>query len=224
MLVKKINNSLYTSATIANFLMKIGYAVILAKVIWWLFTPAYNNIYVSKNRLNRHDISAKYIINRYPFGEIVVEEHKNVAPAITSLLKLNGVYVSGNNSMAFLKYNGKSMVVKLDDHIVSDVVLSSVDSNSIEVNQNGNKATIKITSGDNNPNTPSVNSTPNNNVVAPPSSNLSNDNGNYTAKEHLMHDLDRRREMLEKFEKQEVGNNNEALPPDGTQGREATAP
>jgi Tfp pilus assembly protein PilP len=186
-------------------------AVLLAKLIWWIITPAYNEVYVDRVRINQKDNSVKYIINRYPFGEVVIVKPKDMTPAFGTLVKLHGVYVSGSDSMAFIVYNDKSQAIKVGDNISATISLTQVLPDSIIITQNGVDATIKMTKSNavvnnnsnrtfnyQNSNQNNLNNSPDNtnNASALNGSNNTNDL------------IEKRKELIEKFAKQEVDTDN----------------
>lgn len=201
MLTRKINNTILIASHIAKFMMQMGFAVLLAKLIWWTITPAYNEVYVDHVRINQKDTSVKYIINRYPFGEVVVIQHKDEAPLFSSLVKLHGVYVNGDDSMAFLNYSGKSQAVKLGGNISSDIVLTKIEPDAVVITQNGIYATIKITKSDDMPNLGGA--ARSNSMSLPSNGNMNNNDGN-NSNNDLM---EKRRELINKFSKQETQDN-----------------
>jgi len=218
MITKKINNTILVSSRVAVFAMKMGFAVFFAKLLWWLITPTYNEIYVDRTRINQKDSATKYIINRYPFGETVITKTMENKPLFSSLVRLHGVYDNGDNSMAFVNYSGTNKAVKVGDSISDDIFLTQVNANDIIITQNGINATIEITksdqtpnsklksgSGDFSPNNSQVNSANDSNMVSD-----AGDNGDL---------MERRREMIERFAKQEVndGSSNPGTPVVGNQ-------
>lgn len=198
MLTRKINSSILLASNTTSFLMKMGIAVLLAKLVWWIFTPAYNEVYVERARVNQKDSSIKYIINRYPFGEVVLVKPKDMTPEFSSLVKLHGVYVSGGDSMAFITYNNKSVAVKVAGEISSNIVLTKVTPDSIIITQNGVDATIKMSKATSVTNNSMLDRGGSNRM---PSSYQNNNSDNNS--DNLM---ERRKELIEKFAKQELNN------------------
>lgn len=199
MLTRKVNNTILITSYAAKFIMQMGFAVLLAKLIWWTVTPAYNQAYVDRVRINQKDTSVKYIINRYPFGEVVIIQHKDETPLFSTLVKLHGVYVNGDDSMAFLNYSGKSQAVKVGGHISSDIVLTKVEPDAVEISQNGTNATIKITKSDD---MQSAGAFSRSNGMSP-----SNNNMNNIPNDNNSDLMEKRRELIDKFSKQEMQDN-----------------
>lgn len=157
MVTKKLNVGILTISQILHFVTILCFAVLLAKFIWWIINPSYNEAYVEKTRVNQKDSSVKFIINRYPFG-MVVAPKAAAAPAIATQVNLNGVYLDGDNSMAFISYNGKAMVLKAGDAVTSGAELSKISLDSITVTQNNQDAIIKMSNGTTKANTNNGNS------------------------------------------------------------------
>ena len=219
MITRKINKTILISSRVAVFAMKIGFAVFFAKLLWWIAMPTYNEVYVDRTRISQKDSATKYIINRYPFGETVVTKTIENKPLFSSLVQLHGVYVNGDDSMAFVDYSGKNKAVKVGDSISNDIFLTQVNPDSIIITQNGINATIEITKSDQTPNgkMKSANGdfTQNNNQV-----NGSNDNNVVSGPGDGGDLMERRREMIERFAKQELNdgsNNNPGAPLVGNQ-------
>lgn len=211
MLTRKINNTLLVTSYAAKFIMQMGFAVLLARLIWWAITPAYNEVYVDRVRVNQKDTSVKYIINRYPFGEVVIVKHKDETPQFSTLVKLHGVYVNGNNSMAFLEYSGKNMAVKVGGNISSDILLNKVEPDAVVISQGDTNATIKISrsngmsgmgSGSPASNGMGMSSSYNNGQNGNMNGgDMNNQNNNMNNNSDL---IEKRREMIEKFSRQEA--------------------
>ena len=216
MLTRKINNSILISAHSSRFFLQMWCAILLAKFVWWIITPAYNEVYVDRVRINQKDSSVKYIINRYPFGEVVIVKAKDNTPAFSTLVKLHGVYMSGDDSMAFVEFNDKNKAVRIDGKISPNISLTKVLPDSIIITQNGVDATIKLTRSAAVANSSSFGA---NNLGRmsgyQPPNNLNNtsDNTNLGAGSASIPNtpsdlMEKRKELIEKFAKQELNDDN----------------
>lgn len=220
MLTRKINNAISIASHGSVFLLKMWCAVLLANFIWWIIMPAYNEVYVDRVRINQKDSSVKYIINRYPFGEVVVVKAKvAAAPEFSTLVKLHGVYVSGSDSMAFIEYGEKNKAVRIGGNISPSISVTQVLPDSIIITQNGVDATIKLTKSSATANTNggfnggmsnrmsnyqpqnNFNNTPDNNSFGAGAAAIPNNQGDL---------IEKRKELIEKFAKQELNDDNTA--------------
>ena len=148
MLTKKLNTTIAIVSQVLTFVITLYFAVLLAKLVWWVINPSIGEVYVEKSSANQFDKSIKYIINRYPFGIIPkVVEQKQVAPPIADQVKLTGIYYNPPNSMAFLEYGGKAYTVKLGSKVMDDGLMKSIAADSVVISQNGADATIELSKG-----------------------------------------------------------------------------
>lgn len=147
---KRINLGIFVLSRIARFVIIFYTAVILAKTIWWILSPADSRIFIQWADLDVHDKATAYIANRNPFGIIVVTKPKEKEkPRVVDQLKLTGVYLNTNkDSFAFLEYQGKPMVIRMGGKISdSGAVVKSIGPESIVVNADDQEATVHVTSG-----------------------------------------------------------------------------
>lgn len=145
---RKINLAISITCTVLRYFFILYTAVILAKSIWWILSPSRSDIYVEWNDPDRADKSAGYVINRYPFGVVIIPKAVEAPkPRIVDKLKLTGVYLNTpKDSIAFVEYESKPLIVKQGQIIGdSDAILKSINDDSIVVTENGADATIKIT-------------------------------------------------------------------------------
>lgn len=148
MLTKKLNATILIASQILNFVIILYFAVLLAKLVWWVINPSIGEVYVEKTSATQFDKSIKYIINRYPFGVITkAVEAKSVAPPIASQIKLTGIYFNPPNSIAFIEYTGKAHTVKVNGSIMSDAVLTAINENNVVVTQNKESAVVNLSAG-----------------------------------------------------------------------------
>lgn len=194
MIVRNINNNIVVVSKIANFLIKIGYAIVLSNLIWWMVTPAFNDVYVNRVRISIKDDPVRYITNRYPFGEIIVVKPRSIIPPFSTLVKLHGVYVNGSDSMAFINYNGKNMAIQVGNSFGDDIKMTSISPESIVISQNKVDATIKISRSENNPNT---------NL----SSGMGGDSDNNSYQRQNDNLMNKRNDMINRFSNQEANGN-----------------
>lgn len=213
MLTRKINNTISIASHSSAFLMKMWCAVLLAKFIWWIITPAYNEVYVDRVKINQKDSSVKYIINRYPFGEVVVIKAKDVAaPEFSTLVKLHGVYVSGSDSIAFIEYSDKNKAVRINGNISPSISITKISPDSIVITQNGVDAIIRLTQSTTSANTNSRfnGGFPNHMPNDQPQNSFNNNFG--TASTGIPNNqsdlIEKRKELIEKFAKQELNDDN----------------
>jgi hypothetical protein len=142
---KKLNAIIFATSQILNLLIILYFAVLLAKLVWWVVNPSLSDVYIEKATANEFEKSAKYVINRYPFGVITkVVEPEHQAPPIASQVKLNGVYFNPPHSLAFITYSGKSHIVGVGDSIIENATLKSISTDKIVVSQHGADAIIDI--------------------------------------------------------------------------------
>lgn len=170
MLTKKLNATIVIASQVLDFIIVLYFAVLLAKLVWWIINPSITDVYVEKSSATQFEKSIKYIANRHPFGIVPkVIEVKNVAPPIADLIKLTGVYFDPpHNSMAFIEYGGKDnkddkdsnnakdntnsgnngnkkLALKIGDSVVDNsATLTAINVDSIVVVQNGATATVNI--------------------------------------------------------------------------------
>lgn len=199
----------------------------LGKSVWWLANPlgydTYSNI-VSRN----FDSSklAQTIINRAPFG--VVTEEKAPVPTIAEQIKVVGVYAAGlNNSVAFITVNGKNSIAVIGDTVL-DAKVKAITPDGVIFLSGKQDVTINLSSSNATPNT---NNTSNNNHQNSGSagyipSTAPNNSSNQDAQNHSSTNqpannnennaaqgsdndsiADKRRKMIEAFQKQNAGGN-----------------
>jgi hypothetical protein len=142
---KTLNVIIFAASKIINLLIILYFAVLLAKLVWWLINPALGNVYIEKSSATEFEKSVKYVNNRYPFGIVAkAVESAHQEPPIATLVKLNGIYFNPPKSIAFITYSGKSYIVSVGDKIMGDATLMSINTDLVVVNQNGADATIKM--------------------------------------------------------------------------------
>lgn len=201
----------------------------LGKSIWWLANPlgydTYSNI-VSRN----FDSSklAQTIINRAPFG--VVTEEKAPVPTIAEQIKVVGVYAAGpNNSIAFITVSGKNSIATIGDTVL-DAKVKAITPDGVIFLSGNQDVTINLSSSNATPNTSNTSSNNHQNSgsagyipnAAPSNSNNNQDTQNHgntnqpannnenNATQGNDNDsiADKRRKMIEAFQKQNAGGNN----------------
>lgn len=157
---KRINLGISVCSRALRFFIIFYIAFILAKCVWWVLSPANNNIFIEWADLDPQDKATKYINNRYPFGTIVVvKEREPEKPKIADLVKLTGIYLNPDkDSFAFVEYQGKSSIVKIGDSIIgSNAQVKTITSNNIVIVEDGHVATVELTAGGSSSNNPSTN-------------------------------------------------------------------
>ena len=144
---KTLNVIIFTVSKVINLLIILYFAVLLAKLVWWIINPSIVDVYIEKSSANEFEKSVKYVNNRYPFGIVEkVVESVYEEPPIANLVKLNGIYFNPPKSRAFITYNGKSHIVSVNDKIMGDATLVSINTDLIVISQNGADATIEMNS------------------------------------------------------------------------------
>lgn len=158
MLTKKLNTTILIASQILSFVIILYFAVLFAKLIWWVINPSISELYIEKSSATQFDKSIKYIENRHPFGVIVkAVEVKNVAPPVASLIKLTGIYFEPpQNSIAFIEYTNskdkdskdggaKKLTLHLGDGVIEDnAIITQINIDNIVIVQNDSSATISL--------------------------------------------------------------------------------
>ncbi len=146
MLTKNLNDNIVTACRILNVLLILYFAILSAHVVWWVLSPTVPEVYLTKGGVKTFDNSVKSIINRIPFGEIVVKE--SAVAVVKDDIKLTGVYLNtSKDSIAFLEVNKKPMIVKLGDQIVPGTFLKSIYPESIVITQDSSDITMGLDKG-----------------------------------------------------------------------------
>jgi type II secretory pathway component PulC len=206
MSIKKINHGIVIASISSRFLIKMAFAMFLAKLFWWLIIPSYNQVYVDRVKINQKDNAVRYIINRYPFGDVVESAvTTKSAPAFSSLIKLHGVYASGSDSIAFVEYNNKNLEVPIGGEIFQGVILNKVNDDSIIITKGGTDAVIGMSKADGSPNNNMNHRVIHNSYTPPPAPLNNNNDSQHNAAREMM---EKRQEMIEKFAHQEANDNN----------------
>lgn len=135
----------------ASFLLRLfiifSTAVILAKIVWWIFVPTNPDVYVESANFDQQDKITSYIVNRYPFGVVAVAAAEDKPkPSIISQLKLTGVYLNtDSDSFAFVTYQDKSLVIRQSESIAdTGLILKQVRTDSIVVTMNNSDSIINL--------------------------------------------------------------------------------
>ena len=190
MITKKINIGVSVTSWIVYLAILFYLAILLSKILWWICYPSYNDFYLEKPDIDAYNNSTKYIINRYPFGEITGPA-KTAAPSLISRLKLTGVYVSNSKqSIAFLELDNKPFIVAVGGTIEGETYVKSISNNSIVIADNRSSAEISLNKGsgssNNNVDHGQTQQSSYNNFQLPPQQNF----------------IQRRQKLLEEFAKQ----------------------
>jgi hypothetical protein len=147
MIVKQVNAVIGIVSKIFTFLIIFYSAVLLAKFVWWVFTPSDPDIYVEKIDLNVFENSGKFLINRMPFG-VVLGPPVQAKPPIASEIKLTGLYFNKpDNSIAFYEYNNKNYIAKIGDTIGGAATLKSISATGIVVSENNIDVDVEMSKG-----------------------------------------------------------------------------
>ena len=142
---KKINLGISFTSKILRLVLVFYFAMILANCVWWMLNPSQSDFYIEKSDPDQSDKSSNYIVNRYPMGIITTRKEVVEKPRIVDQVKLTGVYASDSqNSIAFLEYGGKSIIVKQGGAINGQAKIKSIKPTSIVVVEDGIEATINI--------------------------------------------------------------------------------
>lgn len=152
MVTKKINLGVSITSWIVYLAIIFYLAILLSNTLWWICYPGYNDFYVEKPDINAYNNSTKYIINRYPFGEITGPA-KTAAPSLISRLKLTGVYVNTpEQSIAFLELDNKPFIALVGDTIEGSTYVKSISGNAIVIADKKSSAQIALNKGSGNSN------------------------------------------------------------------------
>lgn len=204
---KRINLSISILSRVLRFCIIFYTASILAQCIWWVVSPAKDNIFIEWADLDKQDKATGYINNRYPFGVVVVVKPKEEAkPSIVDQLRLTGVYLSSNkDSFAFLEYRGKPTLTRLGAVIGdSDATVKAINPDSITVNADGQDFTIKVSVGQASvSNNVATSNTAGSSIFGAASqNNSSNSQSNNGSSEDFKQ---RRKKLIEEYTKKERG-------------------
>ena len=149
MQTKTLNTIVFTVSQVLNLLIILYFAVLLAKLVWWVINPTLGDVYIEKSSATEFEKSAKYISNRNPFGIITKPmESATVVPTIASQITLSGVYFSPPKSMAFITYNNNPLVVKVGGSIAGNATIKEIFVDHIIVSQNGAEANVNMVDAD----------------------------------------------------------------------------
>ncbi len=224
-----INQTINLLSAAAIYLIIISAGVMLGKSIWWLANPLGYDTY--SNIVNRNFDSSKLaqtIINRAPFG--VVTEEKAPVPTIAEQIKVVGVYAAGpNNSIAFITVSGKNSIATIGDTVL-DAKVKAITPDGVIFLSGKQDVTINLSSSNATPNTSNTSSNNHQNSgsagyipnAAPSNSNnnqdmqnhgntnqpANNNENNATQGNDNDSIADKRRKMIEAFQKQNAGGNN----------------
>lgn len=224
-----INQTINLLSAAAIYLIIISAGVMLGKSIWWLANPLGYDTY--SNIVNRNFDSSKLaqtIINRAPFG--VVTEEKAPVPTIAEQIKVVGVYAAGpNNSIAFITVSGKNSIATIGDTVL-DAKVKAITPDGVIFLSGKQDVTINLSSSNATPNTSNTSSNNHQNSgsagyipnAAPSNSNNNQDTQNHgntnqpannnenNATQGNDNDsiADKRRKMIEAFQKQNAGGSN----------------
>ena len=145
MQTKTLNTIVFTVSQVLNLLIILYFAVLLAKLVWWVINPTLGDVYIEKSSATEFEKSAKYISNRNPFGIITKPmESATVVPTIASQTTLSGVYFGPPKSMAFITYNNNPLVVKVGGSIAGNATIKEIFVDHIIVSQNGAEANVNM--------------------------------------------------------------------------------
>ncbi|MFN8770298.1 MAG: hypothetical protein ACK5Z5_04985 [Neisseriaceae bacterium] len=148
MILKHVNLLISLASKIFTFLVIFYSAVLLAKFVWWVFSPSTSDIYIEKADVNIFENSGKFLVNRSPFG-VVLGPPVQEKPAIASQIKLTGLYYNTpKNSIAFYEYNNKSYIAKIGDAIGGTATLKSISASGIVIAENSVDADVNLSRGD----------------------------------------------------------------------------
>ena len=149
MFTKKLNTFILVASQVLNFAIIMFFAMLLAKLVWWMINPSIGDVYVEKMSATQFDSSAKYIVNRYPFGIIVkAKAVEEAQPQIVDQIKVTGIYRGGSNdSMVLIEASGKTLVYRIGAMILGSATLKAINSDGIVVTEDGHDAVIKISNG-----------------------------------------------------------------------------
>ncbi len=206
----------------------IAIASLLAKICWWLMNPlGYDTVDSIASTYVKSDVLAQDITNRAPFGVVTVE--KAAVPTIADQVKVVGVYAAGpKNSIAFLQIDGKNSIAAIGENVL-DATVKAINSDGIVLIQKGQSVTINLSSASGNsantPSTPTGDHSNSANSYIPQTNNTNTANNNQPAGSNSPTTstsstppppsgqdddsiADKRRKMIEAFQKQNSNNGN----------------
>jgi hypothetical protein len=146
MLAKKINPFILLTSQTLRLVIIIYLLSLLAKSIWWLATPSLDS-YLEEDNLSKYEHSIKYIINRAPFGVPLLPPPSPSKVVPKDQISLTGVYVDGNNSIAFFEVNGKPLIAKIKDKVVDGSTLYKVNYTQAVLLRESQEITLNLTGG-----------------------------------------------------------------------------
>ena len=122
--------------------------MLVAKFVWWVFSPSDSDVYVELSNINAYDNSGKFIINRNPFG-VVLAPPPPPSPTIASEITLTGLYLgSPASSIAFYELKNKPYIAKIGDSIPdSSAIVKSITAKGMVVSENNVDVDINIGKG-----------------------------------------------------------------------------
>lgn len=219
MLTKRINIIVVIVSQLLNFAFLMIAANMTAKLLWWMINPAINEVYVEKTSASTYEKSAKYVINRYPFGIIQLAKESApeavVIPKVASQIKVSGVYQNtADHSVAIIEYSGKTNVYGIGSLIADSALVTAIESNGVKVSEDGKETFVAISQGNADAANPSSSSNSGRSgmpYTPPPSANSAQNNGqqnNYQDDaQRLSGDeiREKRRRMIEEFTRQQNG-------------------
>jgi type II secretory pathway component PulC len=220
-----VNQTIRALSITLRFATIVATASLLARICWWAMNPlGYDTVDSIANSYVKPDIVAQDITNRAPFGVVTVE--KAPVPTIADKLKVVGVYAAGpKNSIAFIQIDGKNSIAAIGESVM-DATVKAINSDGIVLVEKGQSVTINISSASgNNANTPGTSTngrepststansyipqtnSANNNQSSPSAQNTSPSASTPPAAGQDDDSIaDKRRKMIEAFQKQNSTN------------------
>ncbi len=148
MITKKINLSISVTSKVLKVIITYYFAILVAYIFWWIFQPSATIVYMQRPSYNHYNDIAKFIINRHPFG-VMINPIAPSKPQIINLIKLTGVYATDqNNSIAFIEYESKSLILKIGNKINSTTSITKITPQNVTIVENGNSSVITLSRGD----------------------------------------------------------------------------
>lgn len=209
-----LNKTLDFISNYVGILVFVFVVFMCTNFFWWMSKPAKLNVIhnVLQDDFNNH--VSQNIINRAPFG-VVIKKADTVEEKPSDNIVLSGIYAAGkDNSIAFITFNGTSMIAKIGDTIGSSK-LTEILPDKIVLSNGDSKQNIAMSAGDATKNDVPIQQNNNTQTDNNYQSNNQSQNQNDSYQQNNSHSqsitnddiIAQRKKMLEQFQKQNSDNN-----------------
>ena len=199
-----INQSIQALSSASRYGILVATAMMLGKICWWLANPSgYDSITNIRASLNVKTPGAVAIaiVNRAPFGVTQIEKVKHAS--ILDQVKVVGIYAAGrDSSIALLEVEGKSRIAMIGDSIAG-AKLTLITPQGITVLSESQNINLTLSKSSDNGTAGSNNDYRTNNPAT-----LQNHQTEPAASDDSI--TEKRRKMIENFQKQYTNNDNQA--------------